>query len=219
MTRIYDYHRKITYRRDPNRIIDLGEAGVFPAVLRHNPEPIETFDVDGNVFTSLHTIDSPAGSKVFTALRSEQEPSILLIIWRGFPFYQQIEDGGDLMLQEIQEAPELRHLIIDNTFVHSGWMNDQKMVEYLNTGWIPGLVRLGLRGFCHLQAASYIGGQSFRKFGELASKSITEIAVRLGREPFRYFPVRTSEISSEGNIDSELRLRAFRDAFSLLRSL
>jgi hypothetical protein len=42
-----------------------------------------------------------------------------------------------------------------------------------------------LRAFFHIQSGSYLGGESYKKFGETLARSIDEIAARLQRKPFR----------------------------------
>jgi hypothetical protein len=202
----------------PDRVIDLGDAGAFNEIIIHNPNPREEMEINGSLFTSIHTIDPPVGKRVFTALRSEKEPTVLLIIWRGFPYYRQIEEGGDLMLQVLHSEKQVLHLIIDNSYVQSGWMDD-RMKDYLKNGWMPGLIQLGLKGFCHLQAETYLGGLSFKKFGELVSENISRIAQSLDREPFTYYPIKTSELSKNGAINEAMRLAALTESLRILKSL
>ena len=125
--------------------------------------------------------------RLFTAYRSDEEPGILLVVWKEYPYYQDIEEGGDFMLQVMASDRRVRNLIIDNTYVRSGWMND-RMSDYLNNGWIPGLVELELNSFCHLQADSYLGGLSFLKFGELMSDNISTIAQRTREKTIQLLP-------------------------------
>jgi hypothetical protein len=218
MSRLYNYQRENVTVRMPDRVIDLGNAGVFNEIIPNNSNPREELKINGSIFTSIHVINPPAGIRIFTALRSEEDPSVLLIIWRGFPYYRQIEVGGDLMLQMLHSDKRVVHLIIDNTYVRSGWMDD-KMTDYLNNGWLPGLIQLGLKGFCHLQAESYLGGLSFKKFGEMMSENISKTAQSLGKEPFAYYPIKTSEMSKSGVINEEMRLAAFKESLRILKSL
>lgn len=217
MKREYNYHRKTGLRRS-NRLIDLGNAGVFNEVVYRNSDPPELCVIGDCVFESIHVIKGPTGKMIFTAYRSGEAPDILMIVWRDYPFNRQIEEGGDLMLQEMRRDPRVKHLIIDNTYVRSDWMNDE-MSEYLNNGWIPGLIEAGLKGFCHLQAGSYLGGKSFLHFGELVSANITAIAEKLCKDPFNYMPMQTSEMSDDGSIDDALRDSALRKSLDILRSM
>jgi hypothetical protein len=139
-------------------------------------------------------------------------------VWDGYPFYADIEEGGDFMLQVLAADKTIRHLIIDNTYVRSGWMED-RMNDYLNNGWFPGLVELELRTFCHLQAESYLGKLSFDRFAEGVSDSINIVAQRLGKAPFKYYPVKTSEISPDGQIDDIVRDMALKKAYDIVKSL
>jgi hypothetical protein len=217
MDREYNYRRiSIAGRKD--RIIDLGNAGAFNEVVYRNSNPPETCAIGNCLFTSIHLIHLPNGRKIFTAYRSGEAPDILLVVWKYFPFNRQIEEGGDLMLQELKRDPHLRHLMVDNSYVRSDWLNDATG-EYLNNAWMPGLIELGLKGFTHLQAESYLGGKSFDQFGAMVSANIAAIADKLKREPFTYVPIQTSGISDNGTIDDALRESALRKGADILRSL
>ncbi len=217
MQREYNYIRKYTACRNPERLIDIGNAGVFNEIIAHNCDPPEEMAAGGIRFTSIHTIDTRVGGRTFTAYRSDELSEVLLVVWMGFPFNPQIEEGGDLMLQVLNADPAVKDLVIDNTFVRSGWMN-ARMSQYLTTGWFPGLIQSGLRAFFHIQSGSYLGGESYKKFGETLARSIDEIAARLQRKPFRYYPITTSETGIRGKNDDASRESAFRKSFDIVRS-
>lgn len=217
MSRIYNYRRLYTDNRIPGRIIDVGNAGAFPEVAIKQCIPREECRIGGSVFRSIHNIIQPLNNvAIFTAFRCDEKPDVFLIVWKDYPFYPHIEEGGDFMLQVLATDKTVKHLIIDNTYVRSGWMNDQ-MSDYLNNGWIPGLIELELNAFCHLQAETYLGGLSFKKFGELVSDNISTIAQKLGKKPFHYYPIKTSDIAPDGKIDDKLRAAALKKALSILK--
>ncbi|HSA16649.1 MAG TPA: hypothetical protein P5346_18055, partial [Spirochaetota bacterium] len=168
-------------------------------------------------FKCIHVIESPGDKRILTAYRNDGEPGVLLIVWNGFPYYSDIEQGGDFMLQFFSSDREASHLIIDNTYVLSGWMNE-KMTRYLDNGWFPGLIELGLETFCHLQAESYLGGVSFEEFGRHVSVNIDNIARKLGKSPFIYNPIRTSDMNPVGLIDEMLRDKALNKVMEFIRS-
>jgi hypothetical protein len=213
----FSYVRKFISSRRCDRIVDLGDAGSFNAVVSRMPRSPEETAVAGRRFSAIHIIDSMIGGRVFTAYRSEEHPEVLLVVWKGFPYNIEIEEGGDMMLQVMQDDPRITCLLIDNTWVRSGWMNPA-MVEYLDNGWMPGLTWCGLRIFCHLQSASYLGGNSFEQFGATLNGVIAGIGRRLGREPFRYHAIRTSELSDDGSIDDAIREAGFAEAFRIFDS-
>ncbi len=218
MKKIYNYKRISRTNRIHDRIFDLGNAGSFTEIRIKLPEPPDECSIEGTSFRSVHIIKSWNDSRIFTAYRSSEYTDILLIVWEEYPFYPHIEEGGDFMLQVLASDKAVKHLIIDNTYVRSGWM-DEKMSNYLNNGWFPGLVELGLEAFCHLQAESYLGELSFKSFGELVSGSISDIAQNLDKKPFAYFPVKTSEMSQDGRIDADVRNIALKKALDIIKSL
>lgn len=218
MSAEFNYQRRRTIRTRTGRTIDLGEAGSFDAIHLDPGNPPEEVSLHGHRFQSIHRINSHTGSRVFTAYRSEEEPAILFVVWSNYPFNTQIETGGDLMLQAMHDDPRIRLLIVDNSYVKSGWMNE-KMIDYLSNGWLPGLVRLGLRGFCHLRAGSFMGEKSFDDFAGYVSGRVEVIARQLGMEPFRYFPVKSPEVGKDGVIDERLRDAALSEAYKILKSL
>jgi hypothetical protein len=217
MQREYDYIRRYSAFRVHDRMIDIGNAGSFNRIAVRNCDPPEEMVAGNTRFTSIHIIETRVGGRTFTAYRSEDLPEVLLAVWVGYPFNPQIEEGGDLMLQVLNEAPEIKDLVIDNTFVRSGWMN-ARMSQYLTMGWFPGLIQLGLRSFIHIQSGSYLGGESYKKFGETLARNIDEIARRLKREPFRYFPIMTSETGIRGRTDDITRESAFMISFDIVKS-
>lgn len=218
MEKIYNYQRISKSNRTPGNILDIGNAGSFMKIAELKCAPTDEYVIDGTVFKSIYKIESWTDNRMFTAYRSAEEQSILLIIWEKYPFYNQIEEGGDFMLQVLATDKNVRHLIIDNTLVRSGWMNE-KMIDYLNNGWFPGLVELELEAFCHLQAESYLGGISFSSFGELVSNNINSIAQILGKKPFKYYPIKTSDMNLYGKIDENVRNIALNKALEIIRSL
>jgi hypothetical protein len=218
MSAEFNYQRRRTIRTRTGRTIDLGEAGSFDAIHLNPGNPPEEVSLHGRRFQSIHRINSHTGPRVFTAYRSEEDPAILFVVWSNYPFNTQIETGGDLMLQAMHDDPRIRLLIVDNSYVKSGWMNE-KMIDYLSNGWLPGLVRLGLWGFCHLRAGSFMGEKSFDDFAGYVSGRVEVIARQLGMEPFRYFPVKSPEVGKDGVIDERLRDAALSEAYEILKSL
>lgn len=217
MDRIYDYQRIQKTSRIRGSIVDLGNAGFFSKVKVNAPENPEESIVGESVFKCIHVIESPGEKRILSAYRNDGEPGVLLIVWNGFPYYSHIEQGGDFMLQFFSSDREASHLIIDNTYVLSGWMNE-KMTRYLDNGWFPGLIELGLETFCHLQAESYLGGVSFEEFGRHVSVNIDNIARKLGKSPFIYNPIRTSDMNPVGLIDEMLRDKALNKVMEFIRS-
>lgn len=212
----FNYVREYAHKRNQKRVIDLGTAGSFNEVVPVISGIPDTMNIDGAIYTAIHTIHASNAKRIFTAFRSREEPDILVIVWDGFPFYPHIEEGGDFMLQTMYDDSRVRHLIIDNTYVRSNWLNE-KMKRYLSDAWHPGLIQLGLKNFCHLQALSFLGGHSFQEFAKLVSESISGIAGNLGRLPFRYFPIETARASAGGIIDQKKRMSAFEKAMRIIR--
>ncbi len=218
MSKIFDYRRLHNVNRIQGSVVDIGNAGSFLEVVVRQSNPPEECLIGKVLFKSVHVIEPPRNRRILTAFRSDAEPGILLIVWREYPFYPHIEEGGDFMLQVIATDKSVKYLIIDNTYVRSGWMNE-KMSDYLNNGWLPGLVEMELAAFCHLQAESYLGGLSFTKFGKLMSANINTIAQKLGKQAFRYFPIKTSDISPDGKIDDTLRNKALEKALTIIKTM
>lgn len=212
----FNYVREYTLKRNKDRVIDLGAAGSFKEVVPLISGNPNTMNIHGAHFTAIHTILASHAKRVFTAFRSREEPGILVIVWDGFPFYPHIEEGGDFMLQTMYDDSRVRHLIIDNTCVRSNWLSE-KMKRYLSDAWHPGLIQLGLKSFCHLQALSFLGGHSFQEFAKLVSESITDIAKNLGMPPFRYYPIETADASTGGTIEQKIRISAFEKAMRIIR--
>jgi hypothetical protein len=211
---MFNYERKNLKNRTNNQV-DLGQAGSFLEVKYDNNEPEEE-SISGISFSSFHCMKTVSDYRVFTALKSPDMPSVLYIIWRDFPFLKHLEEGGDLMLQELKKDKELNHLLIDNTFVQSGWMKDD-VVEYLNNAWYPGLIEVGLKRFAHLQAESALGASSFKKFEESVNSIIGDMARGMKRPPFEYFPVKTSEINKDGQaVKTDLRATALEKGLAFL---
>ena len=217
MDRIYDYQRKYNINRIPDRLLDLGNAGSFMEIRPRQCTPPEECLVDNTAFRSLHIIEQRNGARIFTAYKSVEDPGILLIVWGGFTFYPHIEEGGDYMLQILAADKTIRHLIVDNTYVRSGWMED-RMHDYLNKAWFPGLVELELNTVCYLQAESILGRLSFNKFADDVSKNINKIAQNLGKKPFKYCEIQTSDISPGGKIDDRVRDLALKKACSIVKT-
>ncbi|TAL37497.1 MAG: hypothetical protein EPN93_05775 [Spirochaetes bacterium] len=213
----FDYMRNSSSGRRIDRIVDLGDAGVFGEIIVRNTIPPEEIYIGGLGFKSIHIIDNLLGLRVFTAYRCDLRPEILLIVWKGFPFNAQIEEGGDFMLQAMLGDPRIKHLVIDNTYVQSGWMNTGIM-DYLTRGWIPGLVWCGVRTFCHLQAESYLGSSSFQQFGRMLMERSADIGCAMKKETFKYFPIHSSGNKDAEAIDERMRESAFRKAFEILES-
>lgn len=201
-----------------DHVIDLGDAGSFNALRPSPGDPPDGISLEESRYVGIHRIDSPTGSRVYTAYRSEQEPEILLIIWANYPFNAQIEDGGDFMLQVMHGDRSVKYLLIDNSYVRSAWMNE-RMVEYLSQAWIPGLVWLGLKGFCHIRASSYLGEKSFDEFSAWVTRIAAEAGRRLGRPSFLYFPIANLGGGLEEAESEHFRKRALSEAVSILRSL
>jgi len=212
----FNYAREYTLKRNRDRVIDLGAAGSFNAVVPAISDNPDTMDIDGAIYTAIHTIHASNAKRIFTAFHSHQVPEILVIIWNGFPFYPHIEEGGDFMLQTMHDDSRVRHLIIDNTMVRSNWLNE-KMKRYLSDAWHPGLIQLGLKSFCHLQALSFLGGHSFHEFAQLVSESISDIAGTLGRPPFSYYPIETADTSAGNTLDHSMRMASLSKAMRIIR--
>lgn len=204
-----DYVRQTLNNRG-KRQIDLGQAGSFLEITTDNSDPEQEY-IGGRLFKSTHCTKTVTDYRVFTALRSEEAPSVLYIIWRDFPHLRNIEEGGDYMLQAFHQDPRLKYLLVDNTFVKSGWMKDD-VVTYLNTVWYPGLIEVGVKKFAHLQAKSALAAQSFENFGKDVNNAITDLAKSMNREPFEYFPIKTSE-TDQG--ETELRKASLKRGLSL----
>jgi len=219
MNRTFDYQRKFRLNRSPDRIIDLGNAGMFNEIPCVNCEPPEEISIIGCMFHSVHMIGSPNNKRIFTAYRSEEEPGVLLTVWQEIPFYLHIEEGGDVMLQILHNDKRVEHFIVDNSFVRSPWMAQQKTIDYLKNAWLPGLIELGLKGFCHIQSGKLLGKLSFDKFGDFIESTMSDIVKKLDKKPFRYFPIRTSETEAGGVIDVKLRDSAMAEALQILKSI
>ena len=219
MERIFNYKRIINRHRNTKRSIDLGNAGTFYEIQFTNCDPPEEELIHKTPFQSFHVILSARREKTFTAFRSTVEPETLLIVWREFPFYIEIEEGGDIMLQVLHDDRRVRHLIIDNTYVRSGWMNDHHVLNYLENAWFPGLIELELKGFYHLQSKNVLGEKSFNEFGKFMADNFDKVAQKLNKTPFQYFPIETSEIKDDGTIDHDLRSMAFNQSHNIITSL
>ncbi len=219
MEKVYNYQRSYKLSRRSGNLIDLGKAGAFKEIILENRQPPEETVIGGRTFMSFHIINMPTGERVFTAFKSEEEPTVLLIVWGGIPFHLHIEEGGDLMLQAMYMDKALRHLIIDNTHVRSLWMREKKTIDYMENAWLPGLIHLGLKGMCHLQSEKLLGKISFEEFGKFQSESISRVAGRLGKQAFQYFPVRTSETDANGRFDARKRDLAIARALEVLKSI
>ena len=210
----FNYLRKNLSQRGKNQI-DLGQAGSFPEVKNDNSDP-EKEHIDGVLFKSIHCMKTISNYRVFTALKSDEAPSVLYTIWRDFPYLKHIEEGGDLMLQEFKKDTALKYLLVDNTFVKSGWMKDD-VVEYLNSAWYPGLIDVGVEKFVHLQAKSSLGASSFEEFEEDVNKAMRELAKGMNQQPFEYYPIKTSEINNEGEeVSLDLRKASLKKGLKLL---
>lgn len=207
----FSYERMNSNLRS-KEIIDLGPAGSFNKVIYNNEEP-EEIVIAGALFKSYCSICNPSGKKVVITFKSEDAPNVLYMESRDYVYLNQIEVGGDLMIQAFHEDNNLEYLLIDNTYVLSGWMQEKTFV-YLNNAWYPGLVQVGLKGIAHLQAESLLGGMSFEKFGEAMMESLTSIA---GDAPFTYSPIKTSEINKDGVITGDnIRQSALEEGFKIL---
>ncbi len=218
MSKIFDYRRLHNVNRIQGSIIDIGNAGSFNEVIIRQSNPPEECVIDKVLFRSVHVIETPNNKRILSAFRSDAEPGVLLVVWRDYPFYPHIEEGGDFMLQVLVADRSVKYLVIDNTYVRSGWMND-RMSDYLNNGWLPGLIEMELKAFCHLQAESYLGGLSFTKFGKLMSANINTIAQQLGKQAFPYFPIKTSDVSPDGKINETFRNKALEKALTIIKTM
>ncbi len=70
---------------------------------------------------------------------------------------------------------------------------NEKMIDYLSNGWLPGLVSWG-SGLLPPAGRSFMGEKSFDDFAGYVSGRVEVIARQLGMEPFRYFPVKSPEV-------------------------
>lgn len=170
------------------KMISVDSIDKFPEVLYKNSKVGQEV-IAGNTFYSFHEILGTSNQVIMTAYKSQQCPDVLLIVWRDFPYAHHIEQGGDLMIQEIMNNG-IKNLLIDNTYVQSGWMND-KINQYFDQIWYPSLIQLGLKGFAHVQALSSLGGASFQKFKENVQIYLNTMAIKMGRKVFTYHPVET----------------------------
>lgn len=210
----FNYVRKSLAGRTGNKV-DLGQAGSFFEIKTDNSDPEEE-RIDGALFRSIHCMKTVSNYRIFTALKSDEAPSVLFIIWRDFPYLRHIEEGGDLMLQEFKKDAALKYLLVDNTFVKSGWMKDN-VIEYLNHGWYPGLIEVGVEKFVHLQAKSALGANSFEEFEKDVNKAMGDLAKTMRKEPFKYYPVKTSEINDKGEqVDLNLRKLSLKAGLEIL---
>ena len=210
----FNYVRKSLAGRTGNKV-DLGQAGSFFEIKTDNGDPEEE-RIDGALFRSIHCMKTVSNYRIFTALKSDEAPSVLFIIWRDFPYLRHIEEGGDLMLQEFKKDTALKYLLVDNTFVKSGWMKDN-VIEYLNHGWYPGLIEVGVEKFVHLQAKSALGANSFEEFEKDVNKAMGDLAKTMRKEPFKYYPVKTSEINDKGEqVDLNLRKLSLKAGLEIL---
>ncbi len=171
-------------------MIEVGSVDKFPKVIYKNGK-IESETIAGAQFYSFHQTLGTSNQIIMTAYKSKIYPEILLIVWRDFPYQHQVELGGDVMSQEIKNGG-IKYLLVDNTYVQSGWMN-ASIENYLNTVWYPSLIELGLKGFAHIQALSSLGGASFNKFKEFVQTYLDSIASKLGRKVFTYLPIEVKE--------------------------
>lgn len=184
------YNRKHILKRG-KEIIKLPTSGSFNQVKYVDSEPTEII-ISNYRFKSIHRVVGPSGREIFKALKCEELPEVLFTMWSDYPYLSQIEEGGDTMLQELYNHKEIKYLLIDNTFVKSGWMSES-VTKYLNEAWYPGLLELGLQGFAHLQAESVLGASSFEKFEEDVNQAMATLAQSLLFNPFQYIPIKTIE--------------------------
>lgn len=150
----------------------------------------EILNVNNKDFLAFHCILDYKNNPIMTAYRSIAKSDILLIVWRGLPYTHHIEQGGDLMLQEIHRNG-IKHLIIDNTHVDSMWMNPQ-MEKYFYDVWYPGLIQLNLEKFVHIQSASSLGKNSFERFRENIRLYLERISAESSKKLFEYIPIESN---------------------------
>ena len=116
---------------------------------------------------------------------------MMFIVWADFPYFNHAELGSDMVLQEIKNHG-IKYLLIDNTYVKSGWLND-KIGQYLDQVFYPGALELGLKGISHVQAQSMLGSKSFQEFGKDIQQYLDGMASNMKRSSFKYVPVQSQE--------------------------
>lgn len=180
-----NYKRSININRG-SKTIEVGTIDKFQEVI-HKISNVESETINGSSFYSFHEILGTSGQVILTAYKSKQYSDVMLIVWRDFPYAHHIEQGGDLMTQEIKNNG-IKYLLIDNTFVQSGWMN-KNIEQYFSEVWYPSLIQVGLLGFAHIEAKSTLGGLSFQKFREATQGYLNSIGAKMMRKVFQYLPV------------------------------
>jgi hypothetical protein len=179
------YERSAVTTRGEN-VVKIGDFDQFNEVPCKINEKI-TERVGNFLFESFHEIRGTMNQRILTALKSKECPEVLFFVWEDFPSFNHIEAGGDVILQEIKKYGA-KYMLVDNTFVRSGWVTD-KIVQYMDQVWYPGLIELGLTGFAHVQAQSASGTRSFEEFGKDIQSYLDGIASTLNRPCFKYVPV------------------------------
>jgi hypothetical protein len=170
-----------------SKTIIIGGNDSFPEVKAKRLSFNDSESFGGAQFDSVHHLTGTMNQTIMTAYRTEQYKDLLYIVWRDLPYYHHIELGGDYMLQEIKQNG-IKNLLIDNTYVQSGWMND-KIAEYFDRAWYPGLIDLGLKAFAHIPAMSTLGEKSFRQFKSDVQQYLSTMASSRSKEGFKYIPV------------------------------
>jgi hypothetical protein len=183
------YQRSSINKRGKN-IIKIGTIDQFHEVLYACSE--KTTERIGNLlFESFFDIKGTRNQKIFTAYKNISRPDILYILWEDFPYYNHAELGSDLVLQEIKNHG-IKYLLIDNTYVKSGWLTEN-IGRYLDEVFYPGALELGLVGLSHIQAQSTLGSKSFEEFGKDIQLYLGVKASVMKRSSFKYIPVRSQE--------------------------
>jgi hypothetical protein len=182
-----NYIRLIRSGRGNNEI-DIKGIDNFKEVL-YNHYQQEIIDIGGVPFISFHRILNSKNQSIFTAYRSISKSDILFIVWKGLPYTHHIEQGGDIMLQEMLKNG-IKNLIIDNTYVSSIWMNP-KMKRYFHEVWYPSLIELGLKKFVHIQSSYSLGMTSFELFKENLSLYLERLAFTSSKQLFQYIPMQS----------------------------
>lgn len=184
------YQRSTLIKRGKD-LVKINNLDAFPGIIYQNAKQSKE-EINGVSFESFHHITGNSDQVILTAYKSVSVEDVLFISWADFPYLNHIEVGGDLMLQELKNN-NINYLLIDNTFVQSGWVND-KVLNYFDKVWYPGLIELGLKGFVHIQAQSALGTKSFDTFRKDIQDYLEGMASKMNKKSFIYYPMESTEL-------------------------
>ncbi|HTF80975.1 MAG TPA: hypothetical protein VL947_04605 [Cytophagales bacterium] len=189
MSEIVSYERSNLTMRGKNQVV-IGDVTKFAELPLQNLKP-DKQKIKSAVFESFHHITGTSNQVILTAYNSKQLPEVMFMSWSDFPYLHHVEQGGDLLLQEISKH-HYKYVLIDNTYVKSGWMND-KVAQYSDAILYPALVECGLKGFGHIPSQGMLGAKSFEEFKKTTQNYLDHIAAKLHKPCFKYVPVILSE--------------------------